>query len=93
MTPPFETLQDLNLSRRTLLKLGGLGTVGGAIGYSRFAKPEPTQHQVDTLDLPQRVSRPTKAVVIGGGLAGLASAYELSKRGVAVTLIERSPQL
>ncbi|MEO0455555.1 MAG: FAD-dependent oxidoreductase [Cyanobacteria bacterium P01_A01_bin.114] len=93
MTQPFETLKAITLSRRTLLKLGGMGTVGGVVGYSRFSKPEPTQHQVDAIDLPQAVSRPTKAVVIGGGLAGLAAAYELSKRGVTVTLLERSPQL
>ncbi|NEP19232.1 MAG: FAD-dependent oxidoreductase [Leptolyngbya sp. SIO4C1] len=93
MTQLLKHLQNPNLSRRTLLKLFGVGTVGGAVGYSRFSKPEPTRHQVDALDLPQFVNRPTKAVVVGGGLAGLAAAYELSKRGVAVTLLERSPQL
>jgi isorenieratene synthase len=30
---------------------------------------------------------------VGGGLAGLACAYELSQRGFEVTLLERSPQL
>lgn len=47
----------------------------------------------DTLTLPRLVGRDLTAVVVGGGLAGLAAAYELSQRGVAVTLIERSPQL
>ncbi|MEO0755464.1 MAG: FAD-dependent oxidoreductase [Cyanobacteria bacterium J06648_16] len=92
MSSPFENLPD-SLSRRTVLKLFGVGAVGGAVGYSRFAKPQPALHEVDRLDLPQYVNRPTKAVVVGGGLAGLASAYELSKRGVQVTLVERSPQL
>ena len=32
-------------------------------------------------------------VVVGGGLAGLACAYELTQRGFTVTLLERSPQL
>ncbi|WP_052462216.1 FAD-dependent oxidoreductase [Nigerium massiliense] len=33
------------------------------------------------------------AVVVGGGIAGLAAATELAERGVAVTLLEREPQL
>ncbi|MEB3266991.1 MAG: FAD-dependent oxidoreductase [Leptolyngbya sp.] len=90
-------LQDLaslqNLSRRTVLKLFGVGTVAAGVGYSRFSKPEPAIHQRDSLTLPYQPDRTLKAVVIGGGLAGLAAAYELSQRGVQVTLLERSPQL
>jgi isorenieratene synthase len=90
-------LQDLaslqNLSRRTVLKLFGVGTIATGVGYSRFSKPQPAVHNRDTVDLPYQPSRNLKAVVIGGGLAGLAAAYELSQRGVQVTLLERSPQL
>lgn len=93
MNPFPETWQAPDISRRSALKLLGIGAVGGTLGYTRFAKPQPTLHQVDRLDLPQKVGRGTTAVIIGGGLAGLATAYELSKRGVAVTLLERSPQL
>ena len=82
-----------SLSRRSLLKLFGIGTVGGAIGYSRLTKPQPSVFQKDTLTLPYEVSRPLSVTVVGGGLAGLASAYELSQRGFEVTLLERSPQL
>lgn len=81
------------LSRRTVLKLFGVGAIAGAVGYSRLEKPQPSVYHQDTLDLPRQVGRQTSAVVVGGGLAGLAAAYELSQRGVAVTLIERSPQL
>jgi isorenieratene synthase len=81
------------LSRRNVLKLFGLGTLAAGLGYSRFSKPQPTVHQQDTLKLPYRVDRSLRVVVIGGGLAGLAAAYELSCRGVKVTLLERSPQL
>lgn len=88
----FENLPG-SLSRRTVLKLLGIGAVGSATGYSYVAKPKPARHDVEKLDLPQYVDHPVKAVVVGGGLAGLASAYELSKRGVQVTLVERSPQL
>ncbi|MEL6231135.1 MAG: FAD-dependent oxidoreductase [Cyanobacteria bacterium J06627_3] len=93
MNPFPDSWQPPDISRRSALKLLGAGAVGGTLGYTRFAKPQPTLHQVDRLDLPNTVGRATKAVVVGGGLAGLAAAYELSKRGVAVTLLERSPQL
>ncbi|MFG6095948.1 FAD-dependent oxidoreductase [Leptolyngbyaceae cyanobacterium CCMR0082] len=93
MNPFPETWQTPDISRRSALKLLGVGAVGGTLGYTRFAKPQPTLHQVDRLDLPQTVGRATKAIIVGGGLAGLATAYELSKRGMAVTLLERSPQL
>jgi len=81
------------LSRRALLKLFGVGTVGASLAYSRFTKPEPSTYQQDSISLPYFVDRPRSAVVVGGGLAGLAAAYELSQRGIKVTLIERSPQL
>jgi len=85
---------SLNLvSRRTALKLLGLSSVGGMLGYSRFSKPQPTVFQQDKLDLPVLLSQPKSVVVVGAGLAGLACAYELSQRGFAVTLLERSPQL
>ena len=38
-------------------------------------------------------SHPSRVVVIGGGLAGLASACTLAARGYAVTLIEKNPWL
>jgi diapolycopene oxygenase len=38
-------------------------------------------------------SLPSRVVVIGGGLAGLASACTLAARGYAVTLVEKNPWL
>ncbi|BFM40035.1 FAD-dependent oxidoreductase [Synechocystis sp. LKSZ1] len=81
------------VSRRTALKLLGVGTVGGALGYSRLAKPQPARYQLDRLALPTQLSQPKSVVVVGAGLAGLASAYELSQRGFQVTLLEKSPNL
>lgn len=82
-----------NISRRSLLKLSAISGIVGFLGYSRVVKPQPTIHKWDTLELPRFLSKPKKVVVIGGGLAGLASAYELSSRGFEVTLLEKSPQL
>jgi len=81
------------ISRRTALKLLGVGAVGAGLGYSRLCKPQPTIFQQDSLDLPRQLQVPKKVVVVGAGLAGLACAYELSQRGFTVTLLERSPQL
>jgi isorenieratene synthase len=80
-------------SRRIVLKLLGVGVVGGLLGYSRFSRPQPTVFQPDTLELPRIINRPKSVVVVGAGLAGLACAYELSQRGFTVKLLEISPQL
>lgn len=81
------------ISRRTVLKLFSVGTASGLLGYSRFSKPQPTVFQPDVLELPQQLDKPSSVVVVGAGLAGLACAYELSQRGFAVTLLEKSPLL
>ncbi len=47
--------------------------------------PDPT--------LPERPSRPVRALVVGGGLAGLGAAIALAERGVSVTVRERAPWL
>lgn len=83
----------LPISRRAALKLLGIGTISGLVGYSRFVKPQPTVFQQDSLVLPHKITQPKKVVVVGAGLAGLACAYELSQRGFAVTLLEKSPNL
>jgi carotenoid phi-ring synthase / carotenoid chi-ring synthase len=85
--------ESSTISRRTLLKLFGIGAIAGVTGYSRFAKPKPTIFQQDTLQLPRILNQNKSVVVVGAGLAGLACAYELSQRGFAVTLLEQSPQL
>ncbi len=89
----FPNSPSLLISRRTALKLIGVGSVGGLVGYSRFSKPQPSVFQAQSLDLPPYLTQKKTAVVVGAGLAGLACAYELSQRGFAVTLLEHSPHL
>ncbi|MBW4690118.1 MAG: FAD-dependent oxidoreductase [Komarekiella atlantica HA4396-MV6] len=92
MSQLFNSLES-SISRRTLLKLFGISAIAGLTGYSRFTKPKPTVFQKDILSLPRMLNQGKSVVVIGGGLAGLACAYELSQRGFLVTLLEKSPQL
>ncbi|MFE7869945.1 FAD-dependent oxidoreductase [Micromonospora humida] len=40
-----------------------------------------------------RVARPTTAVVVGGGIAGMSAAVVLAERGVDVTVLEAAPTL
>lgn len=42
---------------------------------------------------PSNKNKPTTALVIGGGIAGLSSAYALAQRGVLVTLIDKETVL
>jgi isorenieratene synthase len=51
----------------------------------RVVRPRP--------DLPRTVGGEVRAVVIGGGIAGMTAALLLAERGVAVTLLEREAQL
>ena len=44
-------------------------------------------------DAEARVKKPKKAVVIGAGFGGIASALRLSAKGYSVTLIDRAPML
>jgi len=92
-TPQSSATPHLPVSRRTALKLLGIGSVGGALGYSRLSKPQPAVYQLDKIVLPTQLSQSKSVAIVGAGLAGLACAYELSQRGFAVTLLEKSPNL
>ena len=93
MTPTSDSILASQVSRRSVLKMLGVGTVGGGLGYSRFKKPEPSVYGKDLLDLPFYTSGKKTVAIVGGGLAGLAASHELSRRGFEVTLLEKSPQL
>src|SRR5262245_28618665 len=68
--------------------------VGHAGGYSAtFATMQslgllPATTGVSTLNVPRSAGRGVKVVILGAGIAGLVSAYELAKAGFDCTLLE-----
>lgn len=84
------------MHRRSFLKVAGAGALvgAGAVGVgvasiqprAAFVVPEGPRTPVEP-------GRGGTVVVVGGGLAGLATATILAERGVAVTLLEAAPHL
>ena len=75
-------------------RIGGaaVGCLAAAAGLWTAAR-EPTRawRQADSEKLPSReLKGPKKAVVVGAGVAGVSTAYQLAKRGWTVTLLEAS---
>lgn len=81
------------------LKRAGIGAgaltaaTAGFVGYYQPRKEFFDTSGKNNDELPERLTTPKKAVVIGGGLAGISSALELARRNFEVTLVEASPSL
>ncbi len=80
-----------------LTKLQKTQQVIGYPGGRGKRSPSPTGGRVGKVDGVTQSNVPNKtpqtAIVIGGGVTGCATAYALAARGIAVTLLERAPQL
>jgi monoamine oxidase len=77
------------LTRRALLeqvgRVGGLGAAYMAMETLGLAIPTPAG--AENFALPRAAGRPS-VVILGAGIAGLVSAYELQKAGYRVTVLE-----
>lgn len=80
----------MGLTRRRLLTQ--LGMAGGAsavfLGMEAMGLAYATPPGVEDFELPKGSGNGKSVVVLGAGIAGLVSAYELRKAGYAVTVLE-----
>ncbi|BCJ46964.1 flavin monoamine oxidase [Actinoplanes ianthinogenes] len=83
------------LSRRSFLRAvgvtGGAGTMFatmGALGLAPASAAPPPFDPPKASDFHLTGRRPGTVIVLGGGIAGLVSAYELGKAGYRVTVLE-----
>jgi isorenieratene synthase len=72
--------------------VGGVAITGGAGSLWSVQPRKGWLVPPDVAGAP-RVPKPTRVVVIGGGLAGISAATELAERGCDVTLLEQAPHL
>lgn len=80
----------MSLTRRELL--AGVARAGGysatfAVMQSLGLLPAPPS-EASTVSSPRDTGKGVKVVILGGGIAGLACAYELTKAGYQCTLLE-----
>ena len=80
----------MTLTRRTLLEhigmMGGFGAAYTAMEILGLAIPTPAN--AERFALAEASGRGTSVVILGAGIAGLVSAYELRRAGYNVTVLE-----
>ena len=78
------------LTRRALLeRIGAVGGVGATyLAMEAMGLSIPTPAGAENFSLPQGSGGGRSVVILGAGIAGLVSAYELSRAGYKVTVLE-----
>jgi len=78
------------LTRRGLLqRIGAAGGVGAAYAaMEMMGLAIPTPANAENFELPPGAGRGKSVVILGGGIAGLVSAFELQRAGFDVTVLE-----
>lgn len=84
-SPPIDELIDMARTRRRFLRDSALATAGLAIsaGCSTPAPPS-----TNATPRPRAASGGTRIAIVGGGMAGLNTAYKLQKAGLSSTIYE-----
>jgi len=85
---------------RLFMKRAGIGAgvfAAGTAGLVGYYQPRKELYGKGSAEgsaaLPDKLKSPKKAVVVGGGLAGISAAMELARRNFEVTLVEASSSL
>jgi monoamine oxidase len=78
------------LTRRGLLeRIGSVGGAGAAyLAMEALGLAIPTPAGAENFELPQSSGNGRSVVILGAGIAGLVSAYELGRAGYRVTVLE-----
>jgi monoamine oxidase len=78
------------LTRRTLLeRIGAIGGAGAAyMAMEAMGLAIPTPAGAENFELPPASGNGKSVVILGAGIAGLVSAYELQRAGYRVTVLE-----
>jgi monoamine oxidase len=83
--PPLDELLDLARTRRRFLRDSALATAGLAVGAG-CSRPAPTSGNASP-GVPA-AARNARIAIVGGGMAGLNTAYKLQKAGLNATIYE-----
>lgn len=78
------------LTRRSLLeRIGAVGGAGAAyLAMEAMGLAAPTPAEAENFALPASSRKGRSVVILGAGIAGLVSAYELQRAGYRVTVLE-----
>ncbi|MEJ7776737.1 MAG: FAD-dependent oxidoreductase [Sphingomicrobium sp.] len=78
------------LTRRSLLhRIGAVGGAGAAyMAMEAMGLAQPTPPGAENFALPPATGNGKSVVILGAGIAGLVSAYELQRAGYSVTVLE-----
>src|SRR4051794_27336294 len=89
--PPLDELIDMSRSRREFLRDASIATAG--LVLAGCSKPSPRPQQSSGVAQPA-ASPPSpgrgsaRILIVGGGMAGLNTAYKLQKAGLHATIFE-----
>ena len=92
--------KDTGALSTTVAQMLGAKRIGGVVGclagaaslWAAAKEPRRAWRQADCDKLPSsEIKGPKKAVVVGAGVAGVSTAYQLAKRGWTVTLLKACP--
>ena len=86
-TPPVDELIEMALTRRRFIRNSALAGAGMALGVGCSPTPSSTNATPGRPNAPAG-SRQPRIVIVGGGMAGLNTAYKLQKAGLKASIYE-----